>query len=59
MDTTSEKNDSSKWDMKGLKGIIEKRVTSYLLFTVFNEDLILLYVLKFFILSHLFLIFYL
>lgn len=59
MDTTSEKNDSSKWDMKGLKGIIEKRATSYLLFTVFNEDLILLYVLKFFILSHLFLIFYL
>lgn len=59
MDTTSEKNDSSKWDMKGLKGTIEKRATSYLLFTVFNEDLILLYALKFFILSHLFLIFYL
>lgn len=32
------KNDSSKWDMKGLKGTVEKRATSHLLFIVFNES---------------------
>ena len=34
--------------MKGLKGTVEKRATSCLLFTVFSEDLILLYVKNFF-----------